>query len=208
MSLAWWNVRAGALAALAVAWIAPAPANGQDSKVGGDTNTPPVIVGLDATQLAGKKFRISGRVADNTPGSCTVKLSGAASGSAACDSTGKFSGVFDVPAIGEVIAVASDGELSSEPAARQLTNDAPTITIKAVRNLRTWTFSGTVGDEAPAGLTVTLTGCGTGSNSTTVAADGSWSISLTGLPAAGGTANATVTDWYGLTGSARTPWGE
>ena len=206
MSLASRQSRAGIPVALVFACVCASPAYGQESKVGGG-NTAPVIIALEATQVAGKKFRIFGRVADDTPASCRVTFSGAASGTAACDAAGDFSGVFDVKAIGEVTAVASDGQLSSDPAGLALTNEAPTISIRAIRNLRTWTFSGTVTDEAPAGLTVSLTGVGGTPLSATVAADGTWSISVTGLLSAGGTATATVTDWYGLTGSASTPFG-
>jgi hypothetical protein len=213
MSIASWKARAGI--ALVLASVVMPTASAQDGAGGGTGgggaaagNNAPVLISLQATQVAGKKFRIFGQVADETPASCSVTITGAASGAAQCDSGGNFSVVLEVPTLGEITVVASDGQWSSTAAGLMLTNGAPTITIRAVRRQNTWTFSGTVSDEAPAGLTVTLSG-GSGVNglSTTVAADGSWSISVAGLLTAGGTATATVTDWYGLTGSASTPFG-
>ena len=41
-------------------------------------NNPPVIIGCQRRQVAGKKFRISGTVTDETPAACVVVFSGAA----------------------------------------------------------------------------------------------------------------------------------
>jgi hypothetical protein len=215
-----WKMRAGLAVALVLSAVFIPMAGAQDGTGGGvstpgtimmsgaATVNPPVIISLQATQVAGKKFKISGRVADDTPASCSVTITGAATGTAQCDSAGNFSTTLDVPNLGEITAVASDGQLSSAAAGLTLTNAAPAITVRAIRRLNTWTFSGFVTDEAAAGLTVTLSG-GAGVNglSATVAADGSWSVSVTGLLGAGGTATATVTDWYGQTASASTPYG-
>jgi hypothetical protein len=156
--------------------------------------------------LPGQKFRISGTVADNNPAICTVTLTGAATGTVQCDGTGAFSGDFGVPTLGDVTAVASDGQLNSASAVVTLSNSAPSITVQATLSAgNTWTFSGMVGDEAPAGLTVTLTGPrGVNGLTATVAADGSWSVSVQLPEGVSGNVTATVTDWYGATGNAYT----
>ena len=46
--------------------------------IGGENNAP-VIISLQQQQVAGQKFRIFGSVADETPQSCGVVISGAAS---------------------------------------------------------------------------------------------------------------------------------
>jgi hypothetical protein len=213
MFLPQWKGRAGmTAAALLVALSFSSPASAQLSPpvtkgIGSNGNNPPVIVSLDATQLPGRKYRIFGRVADETPASCGVVITGAASGVMLCDAGGNFSGVLDVPTLGQVTAIAGDGQLSSRPAVINLTNAAPTIgNFTAVGGPNnTWTFSGTVGDEAPGGLTVTLSGpTGVQGATATVGNDGSWSVTLT-LPAGtSGNVTATVTDWYGETASAYT----
>jgi hypothetical protein len=170
-------------------------------------NNPPMIIALDAQQLPGKKFRIFGRVADETPQACSVSISGAANGSAPCDAAGNFSKVFDVAALGNIVAVASDGTQQSQGAQHTLSNAAPSVNnfIAVGGPNNTWTFSGSVGDEAPGGLTVTLTGPpGVQGATAIVQADGTWSVTLTLTPGAGGNVTATVTDWYGATGSGYT----
>lgn len=205
-----WRVRAGVAAAALLFTLAFPSTSLSQSKIGGGAggaNNPPVIVSLEAEQLPDRKFRIYGRVADETPANCGVVLTGAASGVMLCDTGGNFSGVFDVPTLGGVTAIAGDGQLTSRPAAKNLTNNAPTIgNFTAVGGPNnTWTFSGSVGDEAPAGLTVTLTGpVGVQGATATVGANGSWSVTLTLPPNTSGNVTATVTDWYGQTASAYT----
>ena len=173
-------------------------------------NNAPEIISLQQEQLAGQRYRIYGRVADETPQTCGVVISGAASGVMLCDASGEFSGVFSVAAPGEIQAVAGDGSAQSGPSVLNLTNAAPTvgnfIAVQGANN--TWTFSGSVGDEAPAGLTVTLAGpSGVQGATAVVTSGGAWSITLS-LPAGtSGTVTATVADWYGLTGSATTIFG-
>ena len=204
MSLASWKVRAGLSAGLLIVMLGAslAPAD----TVGG-VNKAPVILSLTAVQVAGQKYRISGTVADETPASCGVVITGAASGVALCDAQGNFDAVFDVAAPGAITAVAGDGQLSSAPVGLTLTNAAPTTTIQVRRVENILRFSGTVTDEVPAGLTVTLSGATwLNGTSATVTANGTWSVSVSSRPGSAGTATATVTDWYGLTGSASTTY--
>lgn len=173
-------------------------------------NNPPMIVSLQQQQIAGQRYRIFGRVADETPQSCGVVISGAASGVVLCDASGNFDGVFSVATPGQIQAVAGDGSAQSGQSVLNLTNDAPTvgnfIAVQGPNNA--WTFSGTVTDEAPGGLTVTLAGpTGVQGASAVVQVNGNWSITLSLAPGTSGTVTATVSDWYGRTGSATTLFG-
>jgi hypothetical protein len=173
-------------------------------------NNAPEIIGLQQQQIAGQKFRIFGRVADETPQSCGVVISGAATGVVLCDAEGNFDGVFTVATPGQIQAIAGDGMSQSGQSVLNLTNGAPTvgnfIAVQGPNN--TWTFSGTVGDEAPEGLTVTLAGpTGVQGATATVLANGSWSVTLSLLAGTSGTVTATVADWYGQTGTATTFFG-
>jgi hypothetical protein len=196
-----WKVRSVVSAALVLACFCTTSANAQD----GGGNSPPVITSLNAVQIPGQKFKISGTVADNYPASCVVSITGSATGSLQCDTSGAFSGVLDVPSLGAISAVASDGTLQSDPATLTLTNAAPTVTIQAIQTgLHTVRFSGRVTDEAPAGLVVRLSGIpGVTGVTATVQPDGTWSVSV-GLQATSGNVTATVVDWYGQSGTAAT----
>ena len=231
MSLLRRNVRAGSPAALAIFAILmlaapaavaqdytpitppsspPPPSGGGGGSGGGGTsgNVAPVISSITAVQVAGQKFRIYGKVTDDTPSSCGVVLSGAASGVVLCDSSGNFDGVFNVATPGPATAVAGDGQLQSAPVNLALANAAPMTTVTAVHGANgIVTFSGKVTDEVPAGLTVTLAGGpGLGGTFATVLADGTWSVSVTLPIGASGMVAATVTDWYGLTGTGYTTY--
>jgi hypothetical protein len=186
----------------AVGQMTPPPPPPPPPGGGGGGNGAPMIIALSSEQLPGKKYRIFGTVADDTPQSCTVTISGSASGSAACDASGNFSKVFDVNVPGPITAVASDGTSQSGSAGHTLTNIAPMVSVSAQGGPNnSWTFSGTVGDEAPGGLTVTLSGPpGVQGATALVQANGTWTVTLTLAPGSGGIVTATVTDWYGLTG--------
>jgi hypothetical protein len=202
MLLASWKVRAGVPVALLLACACTPALRAQDG-----TGNPPVIISLNTAQVPGQKFQISGTVADNNPSACSVTISGAASGTLQCDASGNFSGVFAVPTLGQITAVATDGTQNSQPAVATLGNNAPTITVTAIYHAGMWIFSGTVGDEAPAGLTVTLSGSRlVNGQQATVQADGTWRIALTAGSAASGSISAKVTDWYGQQATAYTSY--
>jgi hypothetical protein len=171
---------------------------------------PPVLLSLDALQVAGQKYRISGRVAATNPNLCGVVITGAATGVATCDAKGYFDAIFAVATPGQIQAVVSDGISQSGPSVLTLTNAAPSVgNFRAVQGPgNSWTFSGSVTDEAAAGLSVTLAGpAGVNGATATVLADGSWSVTLTLPDGTSGTVSATATDWYGLTGVAYTSFG-
>jgi hypothetical protein len=207
MSLDSWKTRAGIPAALVLACTFAPSVRAQISQGGpGVGASPPVITSITAKQLPGQKFRISGTVADKTPANCSITLTGVVTGGMRCDKLGNFSGDFNAPILGEVTAVATDGALSSQSAGVGLTNMPPGISVQATMGAgNTWTFSGTVTDEAPAGLTVSLAGpVGVNGLTATVAADGSWSVSVQLPEGTSGVVSSTVTDWYGATGIAYT----
>jgi len=201
MLIASWKVRAALPVALVLAWAA-APAHGQTKE-----NQRPVISAITAVQVPGQKFRIFGTVTDDTPGACGVSFTGAARGVVLCDATGHFDATFDVAAPGNTTATAGDGMLDSDPVTVGLTNAAPTTGCRAVIRGTTLTITGTVTDEAPAGLIVTLTGSKAVTGLTaTVQSNGTWSVSTTILSGSHGNITATVTDWYGLTGNGYTTY--
>jgi hypothetical protein len=178
---------------------------------GGGANPPrpPSITSIDAEQVPGQKFRIHGRVDDDTPATCGVVISGAANGIAMCDANGNFDVTLSVPVPGNITAVPGDGMHTGQARALELKNIAPTVSVIAVQGPNnTWTFRGTVGDECPAGLPVVLSGpAGVNGQTATAGVGGAWSITLTLAPSASGSVTATVTDWYGLTGSGYTSFG-
>jgi len=196
---------AGLLTLLVCAPIASAqPIHGigtDGGAFGPPSNGAPVITSISARQVPGQKFRIWGHVSDETPANCGVVVTGAANGVAMCNSNGDFDGIFDVATPGNATATPGDGVQSGQSRTVALTNVAPTVTVTAVQGANnTWTFRGTVGDEAPEGLIVTLSGSsGLNGTTATVPAGGGWTVTVT-LPAgASGMVTATVTDWYGLT---------
>jgi hypothetical protein len=145
-------------------------------------------------------------VDDDTPATCGVVITGAANGVAMCDANGNFDAVYDVPTPGAITAVPGDGTQSGDPVTAVLANAPPTVSVMAVQGPgNTWTFSGSVGDECPEGLTVTLSGpAGVNGATATVGAGGSWSVTVTVGPGAYGWVTATCTDWYSETGSGQT----
>jgi hypothetical protein len=153
------------------------------------------------------KYRISGRVADETPINCGVVITGAASGVAMCNAEGYFDAIFNVATPGTIFAVVGDGQTQSGASMLLLTNGAPAIAgFKAVQGPgNTWTFSGTATDEAVTGLNVSLTGPpGVNGLTATVFGNGAWSVTVTLPEGTSGNVTATVTDWYGQSGSGYT----
>jgi hypothetical protein len=202
-----WKVRAALAAGLVAVLGFTAPASAQFGGLEGDPITVgPSITSLSAVQVPGRKFRISGHVFGGTPGRVGVVITGAANGVAMCNGNGDFDAIYDVPTPGAITAVAGDGTNQSAPVNASLVNNAPTVEVIAVQGPgNTWTFSGSVGDECPAGLTVSLGGpAGVNGASATVGEDGSWSVTVTVAPGTSGLVTATVADWYDLTGSGQT----
>jgi hypothetical protein len=132
----------------------------------------PLLPG-DAPQLtltsqplnSGRLVELSGTVTDSDPTGVTVTFSGVVSASTTPDAAGYYVCAAQASALGDVSAVATDGEgLSSEAAQAVVTSPAPTLTLAvAYGTQRTITLSGRVTDDQPGACTVTFTGVATGS---------------------------------------------
>lgn len=173
-------------------------------------NKAPAVTGFTAYQVANKKFVVSGQVADERPGNCKVTIGGVgAGGPFQVSATGTFNGTVTVQNVGQLTATPNDGILTGAPFPYTLQNTAPTISVTAIAgDGGSWTFSGNVADEAPGGLTVVLTGFPEGvTQNVTVAANGTFSVTVTPPLNSSATITATVTDWFGATGSAATLYG-
>ena len=120
----------------------------------------PSISGLSVVENTDGTVTISGNVQDESPETATVDLSGIVTDSVTPDSNGDFSVVTDPSSLGTVYAVATDDEsLQSGTEDVELSSDAPSITLSIQYGEENEvTLSGTVTDEAPGGLAVTLSG--------------------------------------------------
>jgi hypothetical protein len=152
--------------------------------------------------LAGPNtFLLSGRVTDELPGGLTVQFSGAYSGSVVTSKTGCFSLTIHPDHLGSVFAQVTDAEgLSSSGVEDVLTSMPPMICNFTAMHLygNVWSFSGTVADESPAGLTVTFGGLPSLVGKTaTVNANGTFSLTVELLAGEEGTATAQTCDWWG-----------
>jgi hypothetical protein len=216
MSPTSWMLRAVVASGLVVAFAhtptaLAQPGMGLGGTDGGGPNLPraPKIASISADQVPGQRFRIYGRVDDDTPGSCGVVISGAATGIAMCDTNGNFDVTLNVPVPGSITAIPGDGTHSGQARVVALNNIAPTVSVIAVQGPNnTWTFRGNVGDECPEGMIVTFEGpAGINAVTATIQAGGAYSVTVTLSPNASGQVTARTTDWYGQTGSGYTYFG-
>lgn len=181
-------------------------AQGKGGGKGG--NRPPVITEIYAVQIPGNKFRVFGTVEDEYPAGCSVTFGGVGAGTTACDNRGVFDVELNIASLGNLTATPGDGIQGGAAETVTLGNDAPEVTITAQPVGGQWVFSGTVSDEAPAGLIVVLTGPeGVNGAWTTVTTNGTWQITLNLAPGASGFVTANVEDWYGEEDSATTLFG-
>lgn len=174
---------------------------------GGGSNAAPRINSLFVSQVPGKKFRVTGTVSDENPAGCVVNFTGAGSGSVAVSATGSFDGIINVPSVGMVNATPNDGVQNGFPRMQFLFNAPPNLAnfTATQGDGNVWTFTGNVMDEAPNGLTVTLSG---GVSATgLVGPTGQFSISVSVTPGSSGQVTATVADWYNSTATATTYFG-
>lgn len=164
-----------------------------------DCPAAPGLADFAARQL-GDYWVLSGRVTDEAPGQATVAITGDASGAARMYSDGKFEFIVQKSGTGTVYARATDIEgLQSEVAGAAIGlpsgNQAPHISLNvSYLNQRNVRLSGTVYDESPTNLTVTLGGKVSGNTVTTT---GGWftiDLAASGL----GDVTASVTDGQGV----------
>jgi hypothetical protein len=160
----------------------------------------PVVDFLYAIPGDGHTVNISGHVSDFDPnaGPIQVALSGMVQGAVGVDSGGDFNLSGSAPQAGTEQAVAFDGGtgLSSAPFQAPLQNNAPEITglsAGPTGNGKYVVVSGTVQDESPQGLVVSLSGVVSGSATT----DADGGFSLYALASGLGTITATTSDTWG-----------
>jgi hypothetical protein len=153
--------------------------------------------------LAKNNISLTGKVSARTVNGLTVAISGVASGRTTTDANGNYS--IDLPAsgVGQVQAKVTDvwGQVS-QAASATVSSTKPVIDgfQATLVSGTTWTFTGTVTDATPGGLSVQFSGLNslTGKSATT-ANDGSFSLTVTLAQGETGTAGAQVTNWFGLT---------
>src|SRR5918993_637795 len=102
------------------------------------------------------------------------------------------------PAQAQVSGGMTDGMSATVPNAKPAISSITTVQVPGQK----FRIYGTVTDEAPAGLVVTLSGARAVNGLTAIVlANGTWST-VANIPTGNhGTITAKVTDWYGLTGS-------
>jgi hypothetical protein len=144
---------------------------------------------------------LSGQVTDIDPGGRTVTFTGVVSASVTTNADGTFSWTGAASQLGTVQATTTDlWSQTSNPVQVTVSNPTPVINnFTGSQGLnRYWTFSGSVTDNHPAGLTVQLGGIPALKGKTaTVRADGTFSITVQLAVGEEGTATADVTDWWG-----------
>ncbi len=195
-----WKARVVPAFALGVAIVAFS----QRSAVGQPPpNKAPVLTTMNLTQLDAHKFTISGTVSDNTPSTCKVTFTGKITGTVNCDASGNFSYTAEASDIGNVTGTPNDGSQNGATLTKATPNSSPTVGgLTAVGAGRgAVTFSGTVTDEFPSGLTVVISATH-GSTYALTLANGSFTTTMSSLPpGATGTATFTAYDQWGATGT-------
>jgi hypothetical protein len=197
-----------------------APASGLNIKVqpalggggGGGGDSSPILT-LSVTYNAKTSVTLSGKVTDDlaSVAGLTVTFSGEAGGSATTDSNGNFSYTTNASGLGVVSAVTSNADGASNTATVTLSVPAPVISnFSAVQQSGyQFVFSGIVGAQTAAGLTITFGGLASLSGQTaTVASNGSFQlvVRLRSDGSDNGSATAQTTDWWGQASNIATTW--
>lgn len=171
-----------------------------------DCPSAPVITSFTAVNTTQRTVQLSGTVQDANPATVQVTFSGVMSGTTSVNAQGNFSFTAQASRLGTVNAVATNSQQqSSAIASAQVTCDAPVITnfLAVYEGNGVWRFQGIVtapASQGPAGLTVNFGGLATLSGrSTTVNADGTFSIEALLAPGSAGLATAQAVDWWGQT---------
>lgn len=164
------------------------------------TSAVPTVTMSVNESAADRMVTLSGKITDETLAGRTVTFSGKVSGTATTDSLGNYSFTAQASALGTISVVVSDpwGQASAT-VVKSATSTNPTIvTFLATEGTNeNWTFTGTVEDEFPIGLTVTFGGILQG-RSAVVQSDKSFTLTLQIAVGVHSNATAQVTDWWGL----------
>lgn len=162
---------------------------------------PPVLSNLQITYGTQKNITITGTLSDLDAAGRTINFMGAASGSTTTNSSGQFSYTTSTANLGTLTVSGTDlwGQQGSSDLS--IASNIPVIENFAVYNNvgNIWRFEGHVADEYAPGLTIRFGGNAwmTG-RTTTVDANGNFSLVVELPEGATGTVTAVVTDWWGL----------
>jgi hypothetical protein len=193
------------LGTITAAYSAPFNGGGGNGGGGSPQSTAPVLT-LSLTYNSRTSVTLSGTVTDAyaSAAGLTITFSGVVNATVVTDSSGNFTLTTNAAGLGVVNAVTYDSRgVGSNVASVTVQANAPVISnFAAVEGLnRMFTFSGTVTDQTPAGLTVSFGGIPSlAGQSTTVNADGSFSllVQLQGDGSDNGNAWAQTTNWWNL----------
>jgi hypothetical protein len=173
------------------------------------SNTAQASIAVTAPSLAltisygtQRTVTLSGQATGIDAGSLTISFSGVVSGTASTNSSGVFQFTTQASSLGNIQASTTDswGQASNTPQVTVSSNAPQIVDFTATLQVgNVWLFQGEVTDESPQGLVVTfgnlpsLVGV-----TTTVGANGWFSISITLQNGEQGVATAQTTDWWGL----------
>jgi hypothetical protein len=153
-------------------------------------------------QIIGSHVVVTGQVQDETPDQVTINLSGSVSGTVQADRSGAFEFISSTTDSSlNVSAQATDGQGLISPlfqiyVSPSIGNQAPYVTMSvSYGSQRSVTLSGTVYDESPAGLPVSIWGMVA---SQTVYTDSNGNFTLTAVASGLGDVCARATDVGGL----------
>jgi hypothetical protein len=161
----------------------------------------PQITAFAATVQTGHTVLLSGTIIDALPTAASVCFGGVATGSVTADASGHFQLQENLPHLGTVLATVKDPNGTTSNTAQATVTDAPPVIVnfQAINNgNNSWTFTGQVQDESPAGLVVTLSGIPALNNvAVTVQANGFFSYTIRLAPGVSGSVTAVCIDEWG-----------
>lgn len=162
-----------------------------------DCPAAPVITSFSVSVLQNKMVSLQGTLTDTDPSTTWVSLGGKVNGSVEADVNGNFSTTLAASALGTVTALATDSAgLTSSQATAMIAVAPPQITLTLTYGTgHQLLLSGTVTDNSPSGLKVTIAGVVPPGSSTTTNASGNYSTTVTASRL--GDVTATTIDVWG-----------
>jgi hypothetical protein len=162
-----------------------------------DCPAAPVITSFSVTVLQNKMVTLQGTLTDTDPSTTWVSLGGNVNGSVEADVNGNFSTTLTASALGTVTALATDSAgLTSSQSTATIAVAPPQITLTLTYGTgHQLLLSGTVTDNSPNGLKVTITGIVPPGSAATTDGLGNYSTTLTAMRL--GDVSATTVDCWG-----------
>jgi hypothetical protein len=174
--------------------------NQMSSSVSVTVSTAAPVVSLSVSYGSQRTVTLTGTVTSVNAGGRTIIFSGKVTGTVTTNADGTFSYTATASGLGTVQGSTIDlwGQNSNTPTVT-LTSNAPSIAgFTATHGTNGWTFTGTVNDESPAGLTITFGGIpDMVGKTTTIQSNGTFSFTID-LGTDYGTVTAQTADWWGL----------